>query len=64
MTDTVLRTRNADGRNYYQAPCCQVNIGIIEEAVRADCPACGAVLCQLTDTLSVYRKSAKADASA
>jgi predicted RNA-binding Zn-ribbon protein involved in translation (DUF1610 family) len=54
MTDTALRTRNADGRNFYQTPCCGVNVGVLEDAVRVECPACGVTLYQLSESISVY----------
>lgn len=53
--NTSLRKRHADFRNWYEMPCCGVNVGVVDDAVRVTCPACGAVLCQLTETISVVR---------
>ncbi len=51
MAIEAKRTRNANGRNYYQAPCCEVNIGILDDVSNASCPACGAMLIQNGDIL-------------
>lgn len=45
--------RFADGRNYYDAPCCTVSIGILEDATACSCPACGAMLEQCGIGLSL-----------
>lgn len=51
---TEATARRSDGeRNYYEAPCCTVNIGILEEATDCNCPACGAMLVQDSFRLSL-----------
>lgn len=61
MAGTALRTRNAEFRNWYAMPCCGVNVGVVEEAVRVVCPGCGAILCQLQETISVYKRGPESD---
>lgn len=40
-----VQAKRFDGeRNYYEAPCCGVNIGVLEDAPECRCAACGAML--------------------
>jgi len=39
---TATSYRHADFRNYYEMPCCHVNVGVLDNATEFQCCACGA----------------------
>lgn len=49
----VQAKRFSDGRNWYEAPCCGVTIGILEDAPEGRCEACNAMLEQNGIGLSI-----------
>lgn len=55
MSETQAK-RFADGRNFYEAPCCGINIGILEDVGRVECPACGSWLAQAGIGLSLVAR--------
>jgi hypothetical protein len=53
---TATSYRHADFRYWYQMPCCDVNVGVLDDAKQFDCCACGARCFQRDCRVTVQEK--------